>query len=227
MQSRYTFIETEWCYQYEDNWLNFINGIEKIVRSMNLRVLRKPEVLSDTDLFKLIEYILIYDFRNIKGNAWINDIIDDIFPEELAKTEIPYSERIHKFNKTIGDEMKHEVRIKAFYEFLLNKSGKMKLMINNYLKTMGIKICLTTADNPFITSETPSMMIKNIDGLYEHIFVATPTMLITTYRTSNTQRYIVSNLKRKYVNRYNKYIARNSDVLIANTKNIKFENLIK
>ena len=38
-------------------------------------------------------------------------------------------------------------------------------MIDNYLDTMGIRVCLTTKDAPFITSETPSMVIKNIDGL--------------------------------------------------------------
>ena len=99
-------------------------------------------------------------------------------------------------------------------------------MIDNYLDTMGIRVCLTTKDAPFITSETPSMVIKNIDGLYEHIFVATPTMLITTYKTNNLQRYMVCNLKRKYVNRYNKYIARNSEILITNKADIDFEKII-
>lgn len=226
LQSRYTFIETEWCYQYEDNWIQFIEQIERKVRSGNLKVLIKPQVLSNDELIKLMEYILIYDFRNIKGNAWINHVIDEIFPEELAETEIWDKDRVHKFNKTIGDELKHEVRIKSFYEFLHKKSGKIKLMIDNYLDTMGIRVCLTTKDAPFITSETPSMVIKNIDGLYEHIFVATPTMLITTYKTNNLQRYMVCNLKRKYVNRYNKYIARNSEILITNKADIDFEKII-
>ena len=99
-------------------------------------------------------------------------------------------------------------------------------MLNNYLETMGIRICLTTIENPFVTSETPSMIVKNIDGLYEHIFVATPTMLITTYRTDNTEKYVVNNLKRKYVNRYNKYIVRNSDLLITNKSDMDFEKLM-
>ncbi|MBO5372228.1 MAG: DUF4238 domain-containing protein [Lachnospiraceae bacterium] len=226
LQSRYTFIETQWCYQYEDNWVQFIEMIEWKVRNWNLKVLTKPMTLSSEELVKLMEYVLIYDFRNSKGNAWINQIIDDIFPKELAEIEIPNNERVHKFNKTIGDEVKYEVRIRAFYEYLRKKNGKIKLMINNYLKNMGIKICLTTLDNPFITSETPSMVVKNIDGLYEHIFVATPTMLITTYRTDNTEKYIIANLKKKYVNRYNKYIAQNSELLITYQANMDIEKIM-
>lgn len=51
-------------------------------------------------------------------------------------------------------------------------------------------------------------------------------MLITTYKTNNLQRYMVCNLKRKYVNRYNKYIARNSEILITNKADIDFEKII-
>lgn len=225
-QSRYTFIETEWCYQYEDDWVQFINEIERKARTSYSVVHRKPEILSREELIKLMEYVLIYDFRNTKGNAWINQIIDDIFPKEIAEIEIPSNERVHKFNKTIGDEVKYEVRIRAFYEYLHRKNGKIKLMLNNYLENMGLRICLTTIDNPFITSETPSMVVKNIDGLNEHIFVATPTMLITVYKTDNTHRYMVENFKRKYVNRYNKYIAKTSELLITNKKDMDFEKLM-
>lgn len=224
-QSRYTFIETAWCYQYEDNWINFISGIENKVRNANLKVLLEPLRLSEREVTQLMEYILIYDFRNINGNAWINQIIDEIFPEELAEIDIPKNERIHKFNKTIGDEMKHEVRIKAFYEFLKQKNGKMKLMIDNYLNYMSLRICLTTEECPFLTCETPSMMIKNRDGLFEHIFVATPTMLITTYKTDNTHIYRVEKFTRREVRIYNGYIADNGVKLITNKVDFDFEKL--
>lgn len=36
-------------------------------------------------------------------------------------------------------------------------------MLQNYLKSFGIRICLTSIDFPFMTCETPSMMIKRID----------------------------------------------------------------
>lgn len=218
-QSRYTFIETEWCYQFEDNWTNYIHRFEEKVRC---KALAKPYVPDENERKELMQYILIYDFRNIKGNAWINSIIDEVFPPEMAEVEIPYKERIHKFNNTIGDEFKHESRKKAFYEFLKNRQGKMDLMLQNYLKSFGIRICLTSIDFPFMTCETPSMMIKRIDGLYEHIFVATPTMLITTYKTDQFL-FSRSYFKPKDVRRYNQYIVKNGNLIITLKNDAKTE----
>lgn len=226
MQSRHTFIETEWCYQYEDSWSNFIFSLEQKIRSNKLNVLARSIVISNEELKKLMEYLIIYDFRSIKGNAWIAQIIDDILPEEINNLEIPQKERIHFFNKTAGEELKHGVIIHAFYDYLNNKDGKMRMILNKYLENIGVKFCLTDLSSPFITSELPSMIVRNIDGLNEHIFVATPTMLITTYKTDDVEKYMVSYLKRKYVNRYNRYIANNADMLILKDKNVDIQKLI-
>ena len=226
MQSRYTFIETEWCYQYEDSWIKFISALEKKIRSNKLRVLEKPVTLTSDELEKLMEYIIIFDFRSINGNAWIKQIIDKILPYEIDSLDIPWKERTHNFNKTAGEELRHAGIVKASYEYLNHKNGKMRLLLDKYMENMGIKICLSDETMPFITSELPSQVVKNIDGYNEHIFVATPTMLITTYKTDNTNRYTVNYLKRKYVNRYNKYIAQNSSMIITKDALINIENLL-
>lgn len=227
MQSRYTFIETEWSYRYEDSWNNFITDLEKKVRSNQLKVLAKPVMLSAEELKKLVEFIIVFDFRSINGNAWIKQIIEEILPEEIDSLEIPKNERVHLFNKTAGDELKHGVIIHACYDYLRNNGGKMKLILDKYLKNIGVKICLTDESTPFITSELPSQVVRNIEGYYEHIFVATPTMLITTYKTDNVKHYKVDYLKRKYVNRYNSYIAKNSSVVITKDSSININNLLE
>lgn len=226
MQSRYTFIETEWCYQYEDSWTEFITALEKKIRSNELKVLAKPVILSADELAKLMEYIIVFDFRSIGGNAWIKHIIDDILPEEIDLLDIPPKERIHSFNKTAGEEFRHASIIKAFYEYLKNKNGKIRLILDKYMANIGIRICLSDENMPFITSELPSQVVRNLDGQNEHIFVATPTMLITTYKTDNTNRYTVEYLKRKYVNRYNKYIAKNSNVIITKDDSVSIDKLL-
>ena len=128
--------------------------------------------------------------------------------------EVPYKERIHKFNKNIVSEFKHEIRKKAFYEFLKKRQGKINLMLQNYLKSFGIRVCLTSQQFPFMTCDTPSMMIKRQDNLYEHIFVATPTMLVTTYKT-NQHFFLRSDFKPKDVKRYNQYIIKNGTSIIT------------
>lgn len=222
-QSRYTFIETEWCYQFEDNWQSFISDLEMKLRC---KVLSKPYRVTEEERRRLFEYILIYDFRNIHGNAWINEIIDIVFPEEMAEVEIPKNERVHLFNETIGDEVKYEVRIRAFYEYLKNRNGKIAMFFDGYTKNLGIKFCMTTDDFPFITCESPSMVINRIDGLKEHIFIATPTLLITTFKTDNTNRFLKKELSRKEVKRYNKYIAQKADMLITNQEKLDYHKLL-
>lgn len=216
-QSRYTFIETEWCYQFENNWQSFIRELEYNLRC---NVFSDPYRISDEERRKLMEYVLIYDFRNIQGNAWINEILDEIIPKDIAEVEIPCSERKHQFNKTIGDEISYEVRIRAFYEYLKNRTGKISKFIDGYIKNLGLRFCFTSDDFPFITSDTPSKIIERMDGLKEHIFVATPTMLITTFKTDMTNYFIKSKLQRKEVERYNKYISQKSVIIISNRNDL-------
>lgn len=94
-QSRYTYIETEWCHQYEDSWNKFITTLEKKIRSNELNVLTKPISLTYEELSKLMEYIIIFDFKSIGGNAWIKQIIEDILPKEIDCLDIPPKERTH------------------------------------------------------------------------------------------------------------------------------------
>ena len=222
-QSRYTFIESEWCYQYENDWQSFIKDLESKLRC---NVYAVPYRISEAERRKLIEYILIYDFRNINGNAWINEILDEIIPEEIAEIEIPLKERKHLFNKTVGDEIRYEVRIRAFYEFLKERKGKISAFIDGYVRNIGLRFCLSSQDNPFITCEAPSKIIDRLDGFQEHIFVATPTMLISTFKTKNTEGFIKDKVKRKEVMRYNKYIAQKSKTIISNRNDIDINRLI-
>lgn len=225
-QSRYTFIESEWSRQYEDSWEEFISVLEKKIRSNNLKVLAKPITLTDDELAKLMEYIIIFDFRSINGNAWIKQMFEEMLPYEIDSLDIPLKERVHNFNETAGDELKHASIIKACYEYLSNKKGNMRFLLDKYMKSRELKICLSDEAFPFITSELPSQVIKNLEGYDEHVFVATPTMLITTYKADNPRHYTVQYLKRKYVNRYNKYIAQSSNIIITKDASININTLL-
>ena len=211
-QSRFTFIEKEWCEQFEKNWQEYINRFEERARCNVATTMYK---LTWEEWQTLMEYTLVYDFRNEYGNSWVNQIMADILPEEIATLEIPYVERPHKFNKSAGDELKHATQIKAFYEYLKCREGKIALMIDQYIQNCGIQICLTNEQFPFITSNAPSMMIRRIDNSIQHIFVATPTMLITTYKKTQKSNFMCGYIKPKEVKRFNKYIAENSSLLIS------------
>ena len=224
-QSRYTFIEKEWCRQYEDNWNNYINQIESKLRC---KVFSKPYIISEQERRELMEYIIIFDFRSLYGNIWINKIIDNILPRKIARYVIPNEDRIRKYNTTFEEQIKHAVKIKSYYEFLKNKSGKLAIMVDNYLKSLGLAVYLTTDKYPFVTCETPSMIISRKDKLKEHIFVATPTMLITTFKTDRPERHFIKKyLSVTEVTQYNKYIANQSQCIITNKCDLDYMSLYK
>jgi hypothetical protein len=62
-------------------------------------------------------------------------------------------------------------------------------------------------------------MLQRDDGFKEHILVATPTMLITTAKTDNIRKYIVSVLNPDEVLQYNQRIAQACDLLILPDSN--------
>lgn len=222
-QSRYTFIEEEWGRQFENNWQTYIHQLEEKVRC---KLFVNTYVPSEEEMEKLMEQILIFNFRSRKGNIIINGILDDILSNYYFDHEISIKERVHRFNITQYDEIKHAIQIKSYYEYLKNRNGKMKIILEKYLKILGIRICLTDSKFPFLTCDNPSMEIKREDNLYEHIFVATPTMLITTFK-SNKNLYIRKYLSHEEVEMYNKYIIKNSNLIITRDNTEKILRLIR
>lgn len=222
-QSRYTFIEEEWCYQFEDQLISFITGLEAKIRC---KVTVTPPSLSKSEYEKLMEYLLIFDFRNEKGNSYVNDAIN-IFPMDIFDDiDISPKERSHAFNKTGGDELRHAIRISSFYKYLTNRKGTIKQMVDNYLNNFGIGIYLTSSAFPFVTSELSSLIVTRPDGLKEHIFVATPTMLITTFKDPVRGHGFIENIRPKDVRKYNKRIAAESNTVIMNRNDFNIHKLL-
>lgn len=215
-QARYTFIEEEWNKQYENNWIPFITSFEKNVRDTQLKVFSKVPKLKIDDFFQLMEYIVIFDFRNFNGNSLINELLDTIIPNEAKEIVVPNKEKVHYFNNTAYEEFKYGDKIEAYYEYLKLKKGHISVMLKNYINKLDVIIYITDFSNPFITSDKPSMVIKNTSNKNEHIFVATPTMLITTYlRNGKVPNYSVKKIDVKGVKYYNKRIAEYSNSLIV------------
>lgn len=221
-QSRFTFVEEEWCYQFENNFIDFFKKIEQKLRC---RVLATNPSLTSEEYEKIMEYLLIFECRNERGNEYINEIIDTLPLEIFDDIEIDKKERVHNFNETAGDELRHALTISSYYKYLKNRNGNIEAIVKSYLSNLGIGIKLTTQNMPFITSERASLLIKRETGEKEHIFVASPTMLITTFKKNGRRCNFHSNIKAKEVRKYNKLIAKNSNIIITKSQNINFKKL--
>lgn len=223
IQSRFTFIEEQWCYQYENKFFEFISKIE---RNLHCKLLLNPYKITADEYKELMKYLLIFDFRNNQGNSYINDIIDCLPMDIFDEIDIPPQDRIHFFNQNAGDELRYALRISAFYNFLKNKEGIIQSMTDSYLQNLGIVIYLTTKNHPFITSELASLMKIQPNGLKEHIFIATPTMLISAFKSHTYGHIVTTNARPSVVWKYNKYIAKMSKTIITYDKGLNFQRLL-
>lgn len=224
--SRYTFIEKAWA-RYEDNWATYIDSIEIKLREIKSGIQGVQFSLSDISM--LMKYITIYEMRNRDGNGFIDTVVKEIYgllPPEFMSCVIDEQDRTHDFLDTYEKQFLHDSKIHGLYEYLMDDSGRYKTQMDNYAKSMSVKFLITSSAHPFLTSEYPSMIICNEDGFYEHIFVATPTLLMALGKTDNVNRFFIENCSIADVEKYNRYIVNNSDIIISLDDRVDIGKLI-
>jgi hypothetical protein len=169
----------------------------------------------------------MYNFRSSEGNELFNEVFKDIsnILPELDSIKIPEEERIHSEDDTALEEIKHNLLLNQFVEFLKSNKGYMKNFVDRCVRNLEINFCLTDSCYPFITSNTPAFILNRDDGAKEYILVALPTMLISLGR-GNSQQFIVSNLSNKEVDVYNRKIAKHGTLLIVPDKDYDISTLL-
>lgn len=228
--SRYTFVETEWSYTYENEWNRFIVSFEEKVRKINSDKNEGKNIIdavTKDDIDKLMRYAVIYNFRSIEGSEEFNRILDEIPLYNYLK-EIPLSEdeRIHANDVTAAEEFKHVKRVKDFIEFLKNDSGTIKVFLTASKNNLEPYIWLSDSNDPFITSNEPSFTYLRKDKLKEMIFVASPTMMISFGR-GDSERYFIEEASHEKVKEYNKVIAERGNTLIVPNQHYDIKSLLK
>jgi len=234
INSRYTYIETKWARKYENNWRDYIKEIERKVRQLKALGSKDtkeclPTVsITQADIALLMKYLLIYDWRSFEGNGYFNEIIEAIISliPEINDIEIPETERIHQEDKTVMDEIVHNIRLKYYIDFLKNDSGVIRSYIEEYENNLTVCFNLTDPTYPFITSNIPAFVFNREDGLKEHILVARPTMLISLGR-GESEHFVVSNLSKEHVDTYNKGIAKHGSLIIVPTNPFDMSRLFR
>ncbi|RQN03095.1 DUF4238 domain-containing protein [Clostridium butyricum] len=223
-ETRYTYIETEWAKRYESNWRTYIKNIEKKLRNLKQSI---STGITVNDIQLIIEYLIMYNFRSSEGNELFNEVFKDIsnILPELDSIKIPEEERIHSEDDTALEEIKHNLLLNQFVEFLKSNKGYMKNFVDRCVRNLEINFCLTDSCYPFITSNTPAFILNRDDGAKEYILVALPTMLISLGR-GNSQQFIVSNLSNKEVDVYNRKIAKHGTLLIVPDKDYDISTLL-
>lgn len=212
---RHTYIEKAW-WQYENNWYRYVNKLEMKIQDIKNNALGIS--FSYEDIVEIFKYITIYEMRNKNTNGFIDKIIKKMYgklPAEILECDIEQKDRTHDFLDTIEKQYLHDSKIKGIYEYLKYDSGKYKAGLELYIDKMSVCFWTTTITNPFMTSGNPSMVIINEEGLYEHIFVISPYLLVSLIKTDDVKCFYIKNCTVSDVERFNRKIVMNNDKIIS------------
>lgn len=215
-QSNVLDIENLWDKKYESRW----NGLLEIIKQ---KINENSNIQTD-EFYKglLIKWIVSLDWRAFETNEQFKNDFDEIVKlTELNKIEIPENERTFKECKYASEDIKHNLLLKFFSEFL-NDKGVMYKIAQSYIKNLNIIFLKAPEDIEFITSDNPSFTYIE-DGIKNHIMPVTPKILIALVVNDTTiNKYFIKDITVNEVKKYNKIIADNAyRHIIACSNNIE------
>lgn len=205
-------IEKLWNIKYEDKWDDI-----KLTITQRLDDL-KTNAIEPFEKEFLMKWIILLDWRGFQSNNEFNNIfnfIDKFIP--LSKIDIEYKDRVIPKCDNAIKEMKRELLLSNFREFL-SEYGKMYERAKGYIKYTTIRF-LKSDNIPFITSDNPSFEYRS-SKCVTHIMPVTPKLLITVVKGNIDSCYYVNQLADKEVKQINKIIKDNSEkYIISNREN--------
>ena len=222
-EARYPFTEKAWNTKYENGWSSFITDLERRLRNVMTsgKNTGTNKITSDI-LSKVMEYYLMFDFRSESRNEFIDKyIIDTLAPLQNALPEVddilPVKNRIHMDEDTYTKQVRGNLYRKAFYQFLSSGDGYIKTTLDKYRQTLEVRFLLTEVTYPFITSNNPAFTHTYEDGKKENVFIALPSLVVTMGKGDNG-KFFVSKADQAEVDRLNKIVYQDNDVMILPSK---------
>ncbi|CEQ03507.1 DUF4238 domain-containing protein [Paraclostridium sordellii] len=212
-------IENLWDIKYETKWNFHLDIIKQRVRDFEKEV---------DGFYKgfLMKWIVGLNWRGFKSNKELDVVFESVDESiGLKYIEIPKQERILKKCNNASEEIKHNILLKKFYEFL-NNDGIIYNIAKKYIKNYTIKFLVSECDIPFITSDNPSFSCIWKDHMY-YFMPVTPNILINIVEDKeNNNKYRIHKIKdNEEVKELNKIIYDNAQqYIISNLPSI--DNLI-
>ena len=200
-------IETLWASKYESFWPIVREELsEKIINASN-------NYITEIHLDYLMRFYTALDWRSIESNsvfieAWKWLCVNVL---GLDKIEIPEQEREKSFINNAAEEIKHNLLLNYYRQYLYDKGIIYDVYKKNLEKTT---FCFLVADGreTFFTSDNPVFIIKRKDGYLQGILPITPRILMVQCKNNNTNNeYCISHINDREVIKYNLAITKNAN----------------
>ena len=206
-------IEINWNVHLENDWSDIINILQATLK----KIQKKESVfLTIQDAELIMKYLVMFEWRGLKGKDVVNDIfkiIEDAF--DGVDEKIPFRERINSYDDTAIEELKHGYLLREFDSFI-KKRGSMYKDFEVQRDNLTFVFWVSDKDM-LITSDNPCFSFDNESGIKEKVFVALPNLLITLVRKDpqSPRSYRIMELTSEWADYYNKVIFDNANLVLS------------
>lgn len=197
-------IESNWGNKYENYWNSAVEEIEAKILN------EKAECIPSFNKEYLMKFFVAINWRGFQSNKQFEEVLQNITKDTLDKIIIPFRERELPCLETAADEIRHEILLKYFRQYLDDKGVIYDYAIAS-LKNTGFHFLISDGPTHFNTSDSPSFVFQRADGAYQGIMPITPQILLAQGKcTDCPDMYYITHITDDDVRSYNQTITNNA-----------------
>lgn len=203
-------IEVNWSEKYENAWSTHVSIIEKKILNTS------ANSIPAFDCEYIMKFFTALDWRGFISNAQFESILSWLCHDimKLGDIDIPEKNRILPSLKTAEEEMRHDLLLR-YYRQYLNDTGVIYQAAIANLEHTSFHFLVSDGPTMFITSDTPAFIYKRPDNTFAGLLPITPRILMVQGKnTANDSSYYVTHITDEAVQNYNKVIRENADKFI-------------
>lgn len=203
-------IEANWSTKYENTWSSQVSIIQDKVLNAS------TDSIPAFDREYIMKFYTALDWRGFISNTqfenavtWLcHDIID------LGSIDIPKEERLLPSLTTAEEEMRHNMLLK-YYRQYLNDTGVIYKNAMANLRCTSFHFLIADGPTMFITGDTPAFVYKRPDDSLVGLLPIEPRILMVQGKnTDNDDKYYITHITDEAVQEYNKTIYENADKFV-------------
>lgn len=203
-------IEANWSTKYENTWSTQVSIIENKV--LNATTNSIPAF----DREYIMKFFTALDWRGFTSNAQFESVLSWLCHDimRLGDIDIPEEDRILPSLKTAEEEMRHDLLLQ-YYRQYLNDTGVIYQAAMANLKHTSFHFLVSDGPTMFITSDTPAFIYKRPDNALAGLLPITPRILMVQGKnTDNDSSYYITHITDEAVQCYNTVIRENADEFV-------------
>ena len=208
-------IEELWSSKYEDAWRTVRSELENLIFNS------VDGIIPNANKEYLMKFYTALDWRSIKSNIQFNDVWEWLCKEvlRLDEIDIPEEERELSILDNAAEEMKHNLLLK-FYRQYLNDSGVIYAHTMANLSNTSFHFLVADGTETFNTSDNPVFVFRRLDRKLQGVLPLSPRILMAQGRNSDhDENFYVTHITDEAVKRYNIEIEKNAANFVVQLNN--------